>query len=160
MQSFFLIPMFLLLLTSTAGAGEPRVDLEQERAEILRLHRLAREAHFKRDASALVSGFASETLYVRDGRVERRTKADNLRRVEKYFASADFIEWDDMEPPTIRISPDGKMAWMIVRLKGKYMHTLDGGEKRVEEFVCAWLTTYEKQGGRWLHIANASTFQP
>ena len=159
MQSFFLIPAFLLLLMSW-GADPARVDLERERAALLRQHQLDREAHFKRDARALVNGFAAETVYVRDGRVERRTKADNLRRVEKYFASAEFSEWDDLEPPVIRISPDGKMAWMIVRMKAKYTHTDEKGEKRAKEFVCAWLSTYEKQDGRWLHVANASTFRP
>jgi hypothetical protein len=159
MQSFLLIPVLLggLFLS---GASQPAIDLEKERAALLAQHRQAREAHFKRDAAALVAPFAPETIYVRDGRVERRTRAENLSRVEKYFASAEFAEWDDLMPPVIRISPDGKMAWMIVRLKGKYTHTSENGEKRVEEFVCAWMTTYEKQGSTWVHVANVSTFQP
>lgn len=159
MQSFLLIPVFLASLFLSGAATSP-VDLEKERAELLKLHKLAREAHFKRDAGALVSSFATETINVRDGRVETRTRAESLRRFEKYFAGAEFTEWDDLMPPVIRISPDGKMAWMIVRLKGKYTQTNENGEKSAEEFVCAWMSTYEKQGSKWIHIANVSTFQP
>jgi hypothetical protein len=159
MQSFLLIPLLLGSLF-LSGSTKPAVDLEKERAALLEQHKLAREAHFKRDAGALVASFATETIYVRDGRVETRTKADSLRRVSQYFAGAEFTEWDDLMPPVIRISPDGKMAWMIVRLKGKYTHTGANGEKSVEEFVCAWMSIYEKQGSKWMHVANASTFQP
>lgn len=160
MQSFLLIPVFLASLFLSGAAITPAVDLEKERAELLRQHKLAREAHFKRDANVLVASMAPETIYVRDGKVETRTRGENLERFKKYFASAEFSEWDDLMPPVIRISPDGKMAWMIVRMKGKYTQTSENGEKSTEEFVCAWMTTYEKQGSKWIHIANVSTFQP
>lgn len=159
MQSFLLIPVLLGSIFLT-GVTQPAVDLEKERAALLAQHKLDREAHFKRDAGALVSSFAAETIYVRDGRVETRTRQENLQRVEKYFASAEFKEWDDMIPPVVRVSPDGKMGWMIVKLKGRYIQRGENGEKSTEEFVCAWLSTYEKQGSKWVHVANASTFQP
>jgi hypothetical protein len=159
MQGFLLISVLLSSLFLSISP-QPAVDMEQERAALLKQHRLDRDAHFKRDAAALVASFAPETIYVRDGRVERRSKAENLRRVEKYFASAEFTEWDDLMPPLINVSPDGRMAWMIVRLKGKYTYTAESGAKSTEEFICAWMSAYEKQGSRWVHVANASTFQP
>jgi hypothetical protein len=29
-----------------------------------------------------------------------------------------------------------------------------------DEFVCAGISTYEKRGGRWMEVANVSTFEP
>jgi hypothetical protein len=159
LQSFLLIPVLLGSLFLNLQAP-PAVDLEKERAELLKQHRLARDAHFKRDATALVSNFAEETIYLRDGRVETHRREESLRRFEKYLASAEFTEWDDLMPPVIRISPDGKMAWMVVRLRGKYTRTGENGEKSAEEFVCSWMSIYEKRNGRWTYVANASTFQP
>jgi hypothetical protein len=61
-------------------------------------------------------------------------------------------------PPSIHISPDGQMAWMVVRVKVKYDWSDSTGKKLPEEYLSAWLSVYEKRKGKWLHVANASTF--
>jgi hypothetical protein len=45
---------------------------------------------------------------------------------------ANFAEWDDLTPSVIHISPDGQMAWMVVRMKVKY-DCLDSTGKKSPE---------------------------
>jgi hypothetical protein len=158
MKALFFAPAALICLYAVLES-QPKVDIEREKAELRRMHERDREAHFARDVESLVSTFAPEMLNIRDGQVLTRTRDENRRRLQEYFQGAEFSEWDDLMPPIIRISPDGQMAWMIVRIKGKYTRTVAAGAKTQEEFVCAWMSTYEKQGSTWIHVANASTFQ-
>jgi ketosteroid isomerase-like protein len=148
------------LLLNAARPVESVPDLASERAALLAQHESARLAHFDRDVEKLMSGIAPELLYVRDGKITRRTKEQGRAQFTEYFRSAEFSMWDDLEPPVVQVSPDGKIAWMLCRVKVKYVRTSPDGTKTPTEFVCAWLATYEKQGNRWLMTANASTFQP
>ncbi|MCI0696447.1 DUF4440 domain-containing protein [candidate division KSB1 bacterium] len=135
-----------------------QTDFEKEKAELLELHRQDRQAHFKRDAAAVAASLAPEMISVRAGEVWTATREENRRRFERYFHRAEFVEWDDLMPPIIHISPDGQMAWMVVRVKVKYDWADSTGKKSPEEYLSAWLSVYEKQEGKWLHVANASTF--
>jgi hypothetical protein len=135
------------------------VDFGKEKATLFDLHRHDRQAHFNRDAAVVTASLAPEMISIRAGEVWTATRDENCRRFERYFHSAEFVEWDDLMPPIIHISPDGQMAWMVVRVKVKYDWADSTGKKSVEEYISDWLSVYEKQGGKWLHVANASIFE-
>lgn len=149
--------MAWLGLFCTIGCRQP-VDCEKEKTELLALHQQDRQAHFKRDAAAVAASLAPEMISVRAGEVWTATREENRRRFERYFHRAEFTEWDDLMPPIIHISPDGQMAWMVVRVKVKYDWADSTGKKSPEEYLSAWISVYEKQEEKWLHVANASTF--
>lgn len=146
-------------VTASAPAGKP-ADLEGEKAELLRLHRASREAHFKTDADLLVARSPDVLINVSRGKVNRSSREEVRKQFAEYFRGAKYYEWDDMEEPTIRVSDDASMAWMITRLKVRRVQRDAAGVEREERFVYAGLTTYEKRGGRWVRVANASTFEP
>ena len=81
------------------------------------------------------------------------------RTFEDYFKNAKYYEWDDLETPVNRISNDASMAWMIVRTKVRRIQKLASGEEKQRAFVYAGIMTYEKQKGKWVRIANVSTFE-
>ena len=107
-----------------------------------------------------MAGLPSEFIYVRDGKIQTQTKEDLRKRFTEYFQGAEFSAWDDLEPPIIHVSPDGQMGWMVVRVKIAYSKTDAAGKKTQEQSVIAWMSVYEKREGKWLHVANASTFEP
>jgi hypothetical protein len=76
-----------------------------------------------------------------------------------YFNNAKYYEWDDLETPIISISNDASIAWMIVRTRVRRTQKSDSGEVRDTSFVYAGIMTYEKRQGKWLRIANVSTFE-
>jgi len=157
MRVWPLLPMALLAMAEE----KPRpVDLEEQKKELLELHRKDRRAHFENNAQLALSdkldqGFIS----VRNGAVTRRDKSDFQKTLEGYFKNAKYYEWDDLEPPIVRISNDGSMAWMIVRVRVRRTQQNSSGAAVEEKFIYAGISTYEKRGGKWLQVANVSTFE-
>lgn len=155
------LSLLLLFVTSAVFAPvEMAPDPEKEKAELLRLHRADREAHFKADAEMLVSRSPEVLISVSRGKVNRTGREQVRRRFEEYFRGATYYEWDDMEEPIVRVSGDASMAWMVTRVRVRRVQRDAAGAEREERFVYAGITTYEKRGGKWMRAANASTFEP
>ena len=149
----------LLVLCCFGPAAAQKVDLEKERAALLEVHRTDRRAHFETDVELLLKHSAEEFIYVGDGKISRSTLAEMKATFGDYFRNAKYYEWDDLEPPIVRISDDASMAWMIVRNKVRRTQKLASGEVKERAFVYAGIMTYEKRQGKWVRIANVSTFE-
>lgn len=159
MSRFAILLLLLALLPSSVGA-QKKVDLAGEVEQLLRIHESDRRAHFETSAKQIMEHATDEFISVSDGRIRRSTHAEDLRFFEEYFKGAKYYEWDDLEPPIVRVSNDASMAWMIVRTRVRRVQSKDGGEARERKFVYAGIMTYEKKGGRWVRVANVSTFEP
>jgi len=154
-------PFLICALTAVADEKpRPVVDPEEQKKELLELHRKDRRAHFENNAQLALSDQVEDGfIYVRNGAIARRKKSDFQKNVEGYFKNAKYYEWDDLEPPIVRISNDGSMAWMIVRVRVRRTQPNPSGKDVEERFIYAGITTYEKRDGKWLKVANVSTFE-
>jgi ketosteroid isomerase-like protein len=163
----------ILLLLSSLGCATSRqhtspaleadrqnADLAADRAELLRLHRRARDAHLQHRADMLVSEWTDSLFSVSGGRVSVGSKERGQRRFQEYLDAVEFQAWDDIVPPRIRISPDGQMAYVIVEKRVHFTSKDSTGSAGAERIRYAWLSVYEKQGGRWRLAAIASTDRP
>ena len=150
----------LLLLVGSIGFwSQNSVDLEKAKAELLKLHQMDRQAHFKTGPDLLLSHHPEEFIAVSQGKVSRRQKADTRNTFETYFKDATYHEWDDLEPPIVRVSNDGSMGWIITRLKVRRTQKDATGVEREQKFVYAGIMTYQKHDGKWIKVANVSTFE-
>lgn len=151
-----------LMLVAAAASAEAQtpVDLEKERAELLRLHKQGREAHFKTDVELLLANSPDEFVSVSAGKINRPRRADTRKMFTEYFRGAKYFEWDDIEEPIVRVSNDGSMGWMITRVRVRRVQQDKSGREVEEKFVYAGIMTYEKQKGKWTRVANVSTFEP
>lgn len=150
-----------VLLFPLAGAAPKSPDnpkQKQGEVDLLALHRDERRAHFDHDVKFLLAHVASQLLDIRDGRVDRISRDVVREKFEEYFKSAHFSAWDDVEPPIVRVSADGTMGWMIVRVRIAYTETDTSGKTTNANTVGAWMSAYEKQNGTWIMTAVASTF--
>jgi len=136
------------------------VDLARETAELLRIHALDRQAHFGADPALILAHQGEPFVTVGNGRVDEASRAEVAAHFTRYFAGAEYFEWDDLEPPRIRVSNDASLAWMIVRNRVRRRQTLPDGSAVERHFIYAGITGYEKREGRWQRIANVSTFEP
>lgn len=135
-------------------------DLLADRAELLRLHELQREAHLSKRAALLTSVFADTFRNVARGRVTAPSRAESTSRLQAYFDRSTFQAWDDLAPPIIRIARDGSMAYVIVQKRVRLTAPDSIGTPVPEHTEFAWLETYEKLDGRWLLTTVASTDRP
>jgi hypothetical protein len=144
---------------SGAPAHSPSANREDESAsakeELLAVHQAGLRVHLNRDVDFIVAGIGPEFTTVHEGNIRVMSREDVRKQFTEYFRGAEFSAWDDLEPPVIRISPDGKMGWMIVRVRIAYTKTDAAGERSKEDTVMAWMSAYEKHDGKWLLVANA-----
>jgi hypothetical protein len=155
MKAFTVI--LLLVACAASASAEPSADLEKEKAELLRIHKSDREAHFKTDVDRLLENSPEEFLSVGRGKINRSSKEDTRKMFTGYFRDAKYYEWDDVEEPIVRISNDASMAWMITRTRVRRVQKKTDGAEQEEKFVYAGIMTYEKRDDRWVRVANVST---
>jgi hypothetical protein len=154
-----------LFWLSSAPADSPAANQAADesasaKAELLAVHQAARRAHFNRDVDFIVAGMGEEFTTVHEGNIRVMSREDVRKQFTEYFRGAEFSAWDDVEPPIIRISPDGKTGWMIVRVRIAYTKANADGARSKEDTVMAWMSAYEKHDGKWLLVANATTSKP
>ncbi|HEX8354237.1 MAG TPA: hypothetical protein VF611_15115 [Pyrinomonadaceae bacterium] len=159
MMKWLTVVAFFVVGTASALAQSP-ADPDKEKAELLRVHRADREAHFKTDVDLLQAHSPEVFVAVSRGKIHRPTRAGERKQFTEYFRGARYFEWDDLEEPIVRVSKDGSMAWMITRIKVRRVQKDSSGKEHEEKFVYAGIMTYEKLGGKWVRVANVSTFEP
>jgi len=148
---------FLFLALTACGA---RGDIEADRAELLRLHGLARTAHLEKRADLLVASFADTFLDISNGGVTVRGPAESRTRFQAYFDRVAFEEWDDLALPIIRISPDGQMAYVVVQKSVRLTAPDSAGVRQPVHTIYAWVELYEKRAGKWTLMTVVSTDRP
>ena len=149
--------VLLSFLVVSVPAGCASARMARARAEVLRLHELARQAHLQRDPAALVAGAADDFVTVSNGVVSRPTRAEQLERFGKYFGSVEFLAWDDLEPPRVILSADGTLAVVVVRKQVTLVPAGAGEDAVPETTVFAWSETLSRRGGTWRLVEITST---
>jgi hypothetical protein len=156
----FAYALFLMIGIGFVGARTQKpVDLAKEKEALLKVHETDRRAHFATDVELLLQHSGDEFIYVGEGKVSKSTRAELQETFRAYFKDAKYYEWDDLEPPIIRISNDASMAWMIVRTRVRRTQKDSSGALKERKFVYAGIMTYEKREGKWIRVANVSTFE-
>ena len=156
----YFISIVLFVVSLNIAQTQLTIDLEKEKAELLRLHKSDREAHFKTDVDLLQASAPEEFIVVSAGKIYRTKKSDERKQFAEYFKGAKYYEWDDVEEPIVRISKDGGMAWMITRVRVRRTQKDAAGKEQEQKFIYAGIMTYEKRTGKWMRVANVSTLEP
>lgn len=126
--------------------------------EILRMHYRDRAAHFNRDAGYIFSNFDAEYFSLANGQVNIPDREAGRKRLQAYFDASIFLEWDDIQPPIIRVSEDGTMAFLLVNKRVRLLDKNKGDKEEVEVF--AWSMSLRKAAGRWKVTSTTSTRTP
>lgn len=130
------------------------IDLEAECARLLAVHAAVRRAHYQVDPAGVIANDAENWTSVRGGEIMVRHREDELKRFTGYFAGAMYEEWDDIEPPIVKVAGDASIAWMIIHVRVRRTQNAE-----VHDFEYAGIETYEKREGQWVKTAEASTFK-
>lgn len=135
-------------------AASPAPDLAAERQALLDLHRDGIRAHLERDAPSIARDHGDDFVSAFRGKLDRTNRAEALAFFTGYFKGATYPQYEDLEPPVIRVSDDASMAWILSRTRVRRVV----GDKE-GTFVYAGMMAYEKRDGRWIRVGNASTFE-
>jgi len=132
-------------------------DKEAEKAEILRMHNLQRDYHFKKDSLAFVNQLSDDFISVNRGEITQPERAETLARYHDYFSSVEFVKWDDVSEPIIKFSDDGSMAYTIVDKIVRTRYKNEAGEDVEGETHFAWTAIYKKSADGWKIVNVTST---
>jgi hypothetical protein len=130
----------------------------QDRDVLLAIHADQRRAHFDRDPELLFHNAAEQWTYVRDGHVDRLTRAELIERFRGNFDGIEYREWDDVEPPIIDVSTDGTLAVMIEHVRIRLSRTTDDGSTEELQGIYAGATIYRRSVDGWRSTINITTF--
>jgi hypothetical protein len=147
----------LLLAAASAAAGpDPR---EADRQALLELHRQTLQAHLDRDAGFFVKDRPDDFLLVSRGELVHPSREATLDRFRSYLGATTFSEYKDLVPPVVKVSADGTLGWVAVQVSAKGVQKQPDGKEEPLEFVCAWVSLFEKRDGKWISVGNASNFK-
>ena len=146
----------LLLVWPAVGDA---ADLEAEKQTLLALHEEFKAAHVRGDAETILQRLAEDYVRVSRGEVSHPQHEDMASRMRDYLGRTTFSEYRDLKPPIVRVSDDGTLGWVIVELQARGVQTGPEGTEEQLEFVCAWVSLFEKRDGEWVTIGDVSTFR-
>jgi hypothetical protein len=128
---------------------------DEAAAELRAAHEAARRAHLEGNADLMAPGTADRVVLASNGDLSVSSKEKVIDFFKGYFARVKYLEWSDAAPPTISISPDGRMGWMAVKIRARYLDRAkpEAGEKA---FKSSWIATYQRVGCAWKMTGNAS----
>jgi uncharacterized protein (TIGR02246 family) len=132
------------------------VTTEDDRRALLELHDRERRAHLEGDAEMIASVFADEVWQAGRGQLRLESRAEVEQRFRAYFATVRYSVWDDLQPPHVWVSDDGRSGWMAVHIEGRLIAS-EGDSEREAAFESAWIATYEKLDGRWQMVGVSSS---
>jgi len=129
------------------------------KSEILDLHRALIDAHLNKDVDFFVQDLSEDYTSVSRGEIRKPTIEETRSSFSSYLDNTTFTEYRDLCEPIIGFSKDGSIAWSIVQVKVAGRRTMDDGSKRDIDSTWAWLTLYERQGDKWIRLAEVSNSQ-
>lgn len=148
---------FLLLAAAGCGSG---VDVDEERVALLKIHQADARAHMDTDVDALMATIPEDMIVAGDGNVFHQNKDQVQEFFTGYLKGAEYSRYEDLMVPHAEVSADGSMGWVISRQAVERTEPDPDGGRRDRAFTYAGIMTYEKAGGKWMKVANVSTFAP
>jgi hypothetical protein len=129
--------------------------------KLLRLHRIAMDAHLFGDAEMMKGTFGTEGVVVSRGEVYPTDAGGSEAMMDRILSNRDYTRYDDLIRPIVRVSDDGSLGWVIVRISAEGVRfDADGQPSGPLEFISAWISMFEKEDGDWKQIGNVSNFMP
>jgi hypothetical protein len=134
-------------------------DDERLRSEIAGLHKALIDAHLNKDVGFFVQDLSEDYVSVSGGEIRKPSIKEIRSTVSDYLDHTTFAEYRDLCEPIIGFSQDGLLAWSIVQVKVAGKRKMGDGSERDLDFICAWITLFERQGDRWVRRAEVSSFK-
>jgi hypothetical protein len=151
--------ILVILLTMSLISCQSSPDFGASRRELLEIHNTFIKAHLEKNVDFFVQDLAEQYVFVARGEISHPTPEDIRSNMSDYLDNTEFSEYRDLEEPIIGFSKDGSLGWSIVRVKVAGKRLMDDGSERETDFICAWITLFERRGDKWIRLCEVSSFQ-
>ena len=158
MRPRHLLVLFLSLPAIVAAQGS--VAPATAAAEIRALHEKVLRAHRESDVEILLEDESADYVVASRGEITRPTIQERRERLGAYLKASAFSEYRDLIEPTVSVSADSTLGWVLVQVTARGKQKATSGEEVPIAFTSAWIELYEKRAGKWLRTGNVSNFKP
>lgn len=148
------------LLLPAIVAAQGTVAPSAATAELRALHEKVLRAHRERDVEMLLEDESADYVVASRGEITRPTIQERRERLGAYLKASTFSEYRDLMEPSISVSTDSTLAWVLVQVTAHGKQKATSGEEVPIAFTSAWIELYEKRAGKWLRTGNVSNFKP
>jgi len=146
----------VLVAGITATAPAPTCPPTDLRADMLKMHEMARQAHLRGDAGLIAGTLSDQLVSADDGTIRIQSQSEVTEFFAGYFRRVRYREWKDTKPPVVHISPDGQIGWMAVEIEAKYIQTDKDKAEGEKSFKSSWISTYRRDHCAWKMTGIAS----
>jgi len=153
------VKIFITLLIVSLIGCQSSPDFEALTEELSEIHKKFIAAHLEKNVDFFVQDLAEDYLFVARGEISHPTTEEIRSDMSDYLNNTKFSEYRDTQEPIIGFSKDGSLGWSIVRVKVAGKRTMEDGSERDTDFICAWITLFERQGDRWIRLGEVSSFK-
>ena len=158
MKRITVLILVFCVLSFVAGCDKT-ADVEAEKIALLRIHLIDIHAHLENDVPALMETIPGDFIYVGDGQITRQSRNEIRDFFTGYLDGTEYEKYEDLQVPHAEVSADGTMGWVISQMTATRTEPDGEGGTRSRSFIYAGIMTYEKSGGKWMKVANVSTFE-
>ena len=128
---------------------------------LLRLHRTAMDDHLFGQVDGIIEQRGDKIVIVSGGEIYEMDGDAFDGSILGMMSNRDYITYDDLVRPIIKVSEDGTLGWIIVQVSAAGVRFDDAGAVTGPlEFVSAWVALCEKVDGEWKMVGNVSNLQP
>lgn len=152
--------MLIIGIISVLFSCKTNPDQEAMEKEILKLHRDMIDAHINKNADFFIKDIADNFMQVQRGEINYPSRPELKAKFDEYLDNTTFTKYEDLREPIVKVSKDGSLAWCIVQMKIEGVQKADNDSIDELDFVCAWITLYEKRGRKWIRLGEVDNFKP
>jgi ketosteroid isomerase-like protein len=143
-----------LLVVPSLACGP---DESAQRAVLDRFLAADSAAHVQGDAKGLASLTADSVVSVDRGAVTTVSRAQIEQGFADYFAEVRIMTWRDLSPPVVRLTPQGRVAWVSRAVEMTRSRSAPGGAAAVDTVALAWTANLEMMDGEWRIVGVTTT---
>ncbi len=152
MKQILLLIALILVLSLTSC--QSTVDIEKLEKELLQLHHKTIEAHLNKDAGFFIEDISENYMQVHNGEFVYPQKEDIYNMFTHYLNSTDFLVYEDVSEPIVRVANDGSIGWTIVQVNVKGEQKQENDSILTFDNTFAWITMYENINGKWIRLGE------
>jgi len=155
----FSVKIFIPLLALSLIGCQSNPDFEALSTELLDIHKKFIAAHLDKNVDFFIQNLSEKYVFVANGEIQHPSAEEMRSRMSSYLNNTNFSEYKDTQKPIVGFSKDGSLGWSIVRVKVAGQRSMDDGTERDLDFICAWITLYEREGDNWKVLGEVSSFK-
>lgn len=135
------------------------IDSGKIREEIATLHKADIDAHLNKNISHLIKNVSDNYFSVKNGEITFPSRQEIESDFKSYLDNTTFSEYLELEEPVIGYSKDGSLIWVIGKIKVAGTQKMSNGKEKNLDFICSWITLYERRKNELIRLGDVSTFK-